>query len=199
MSDDTLDAPILADNGKPWPSAKAAQSEGIAKANRDPQTFGVLEYEGGYAVATYRYIMVQRDRRLAEKAAIEAENSRSKKMRFFRVMIHPRHSDNDPENILLSVNNWQLVVTRGKECILPEPHYNDLNEAEMEDLSPAINDAFLAKQAERAIKVGANMIKRFPFALIGEATEAEFQEFMGRMRQGSAQAQKDERLRALTT
>jgi hypothetical protein len=191
------DAPILADNGRPWPSAKAAQAEGIAKANRDPETFGTMEYEGGYAVATYRYIMVQRDRKMAEKAALDAENARNRKMRFFKVMIHPRHSDNDPENILLSVSNWALVVTRGKECILPEPHFNDLREAEMEDLSPAINDPMLSRQPERSIKVGANMIQRFPFTLIGEASETEFQEFMARMRQGATAAQKSQQLQSL--
>lgn len=191
------DAPILADNGRPWPSAKAAQAEGIAKANRSPETFGTMEYEGGYAVATYRYIMVQRDRKLAEKQALEAENAKSRKMTFHRVMIHPRHSDNDPENILLSVANWQFVVTRGKECILPDPHYNDLNEAETEDLTPAILDPMLSRQPERAIKVGANMIKRFPFTYIGTATEAEFQEFMGKMRKGSAEAQKNQQLQSL--
>lgn len=191
------DAPILADNGRPWPSAKAAQAEGIAKANRDPETFGTMEYEGGYAVATYRYIMVQRDRKMAEKAALEAENAKNRKMKFYRVMIHPRHSDNDPENILLSVSNWALVVTRGKECILPEPHYHDLKESETEDLTPAILDPALARQPERAIKVGANMIARFPFTLIGEASEAEFQEFIGKMRKGSAEAQKNQQLQSL--
>ena len=191
------DAPILADNGKPWPTAKAAQSEGIAKANRDPETYGTMEYEGGFAVASFRYIMVQRDRKAAERAALEAEHAKGRKMRYFRTTLHPKHGDNDPDTILLSVSNWQLVVTRGQECILPEPHYNVLEEAEMEDLSPSLTDPVLSRQPERAIKVGANMIKRFPHTPGIEATEAEFQAFMAKMRAGSVAAQKAQQLQAL--
>lgn len=198
MSEDTTitgDEIILAPNGRPWATAKEAD-KALKASNRDPNAFGTMAYEGGYAIATLRKILAIREQQIAE-AGREQESKRAPApMKFYKVRIHPRSSDNESNTVLLSWNNDAFVATRGMDIILDEPHMEILRNAASEDLQP-VDKITQSRNPERALKAGPSMAHRFPFTVLGDATKDDFEQFMRKMRGETEKALHQEQLKAV--
>ena len=191
----TGDEVILSPNGRPWPNVKDAD-RALKASNRDPEKFGTLAYEGGFAIAPLRKILAMRDSQMAA-AASEVEQSRTPPpMKFHRIKIHPRTSDNESNTVLLGFNNNVVVVTRGMEVILDEPHMEVLRNASSEDLQ-AVDAVTQQRNPERALKAGHSLVYRFPFTVLGDASQAEFEAFISKMHGATERALQNEQLKAV--
>ena len=191
----TGDEIILSPNGLPWPTAKDAE-RALKASNRDPDKFGTMTYEGGYAIASLRKILAIREKQIVDQnSAIETSRIPAP-MKFHKVRIHPRGSDNESNTVLLSFNNDAFVATRGMDIILDEPHMEILRNACSEDLQP-VDAATQAINPERALMANNSIVQRFPFENKGEATREEFEKFIRDMRGHTERALQAQRLKAV--
>ncbi len=133
--------------GKPFPSVKAAND--FIRNNRiNSGTNRIIKIDDNqYAIYG--------DGQAAPKPHME---------KYFKVTFQARASENDPEDVSLSVNGETLVIQRETEVIIPGRF------KECADHALILKFKQLPDQPRKF----SSPIRTFPYSLIGEATEAEY-------------------------
>ena len=172
-----VDQVQLAKNGEPYVSAEAARAA-IIKENMPggDDTWGVMEYEGGFGITTWRNIASIRERRAKEE--MEAKRlSGMRKMTFSRVRLAPKFSDNDPEVHVVMCNGHDLTLRRGCESVIPDSHLEIIKNASMEDIQPLGQNTSGVSDEGISFRVGVGRIARIPIESVVPATAEEFEQF----------------------
>jgi hypothetical protein len=84
--------------------------------------------------------------------------------KFWRVRFQSKASPNDPEDVMLSVNGETLIIAREKEVIIPDRY------RECADHATYPHFRQLPNQPRKIV----GRIKKYPYDILGEATEAEY-------------------------
>jgi len=164
MSPSTTDELILAPNGEPFKSIEAAEKY-LKNKELNDDIFGLTKEAGGWAIAKHRVIADRQAKEL--QTAPPATAAKTVKMKYLRIKVQAKGSPNDLDHVPLSLNMVERRVMRGQEAILPENFVQLMEDAKYTAWETSTDP-------EQPLK-NAGEIQRFPFSIIGEATEEEYE------------------------
>lgn len=163
-------------DGKPFGSESSAERF-MQNIGLDPDVWGPYRYDGGYAVKKHRFALWQREQ-AQEKVERDAKERSAKPMEYKRVIITGRNSPSDWPKAWANVNGQfpaGIEMERGKEIVLPMSLINVLRDA----WHPSMTKP---KDNPEVPMVEGEPVYTFPLNIVGDATEKEWLEFLGRGR-----------------
>lgn len=166
----------LGKEGKPFLSESSAQ-QSFTNLGLDGDVWGVYRYDGGYALMKHKFANQRREEADAA-AAKRAKDAKAAPMKYRKIRIAGRGSPSDWPKAWLNHNGQYpagLEIERGKVVVLPEPLVNVLRDAHV----PVFQRP---KDRPEIPMVEGEPVYTFPFDDMGEATEAEFDDYMKRGR-----------------
>ncbi len=87
--------------------------------------------------------------------------------RFKRVKFHSKSDKNQPNDVVLSVNGHTLLLKRDMPVVLPEPF-----------LIAADNATYNQYQTGSGSRKVIAKVRRYPYDMLGDATEEEYQQML---------------------
>jgi len=169
----------LGKEGKPFGSEAAAQ-QSFLNLGLDGDVWGIYRYEGGYALMKHKFEN-QRRQEAEQAAAKRAKDAKAQPPKYRKIRVAGRGSPNDWPKAWVNANGMfpaGLEIERGKIVVLPEILVSVLRDANV----PVFQRP---KDRPEIPMVEGEPVYTFPFDDLGEATEAEFNEFLKRGRQAA--------------
>lgn len=169
----------LGKDNKPFGSEASAQ-QSLLNLGLDGDVWGIYRYEGGHALMKHKFANQRREDADAEVAK-RAKDAKAKPAKYRKIRLAGRGSPSDWPQGWANANGMYpagLQIERGKMVVLPEIIVNVLRDAHV----PVFQRP---KDRPEVPMVEGEPVYTFPFDDLGEATEAEFNEFMQRGRLAS--------------
>lgn len=178
MANEQSNELLLNKEGQPFRTWGAAHTA-MRLRELDKSKWKIIPYQEGYAIAPADHPtegvgpQTERDFQGDDKPIYEMQPAKIplpeggfRLEKCYRVRFHPKLHENDPENVVLSVNMQTIVIQRDKIVTIPERFVEAADHAVV----------LTAHQEPGSPRKIVGTVRRFPRDILGEGTWEEFRE-----------------------